>query len=683
MAEFIKFKTAVAKQFKLMCESNILYRVDVSKDELWETYLESYPEETNQIYKVRREYDCNYCKRFIRTIGDVVIITPDNKLMSIWDIDVDVPHFQLVADKMSELVKSKPIYSKFMHIERVAGVDKNFYEIINPDESKSTGTYEHFFVNIPDIYVASETTINEITNMVRTGQQVFKRALDTINIEALDVVLELIDQNTLERGEEFKAIVERFKDLKIEYEKLTNEEEKELWAWNTSVNTANGLVHIRNHAIGTLLIDLSEDTELDEAVRKFESVMAPENYKRTKSVVTKSMIDKAKKTITELGYTSALERRPATINDITVNNILFVDRNITPKLNGDVFDMLAKTTKEKKQSFDKVEDVTIDTFVKDILPNISTLEMMVENKHSNNFMTLLTAKDPTAKYMFKWDNPFSWSYRGETADAIKERVKAAGGSVTGDLCIRLAWDNEDDYDLHVREPNGYEIFFINKGRMSPNGGMLDVDKNAQGYTLTTTPVENVIYTNRRNMQEGIYLVYVHNYCQRRNVDYGFELDIDYLGSVTKFSWDKLFKTNERVNVVAFKYTYETGIEIMDSIPASDMSKIIWNIPTHKFVKVKTMMYSPNYWDDHGVGNKHYFFVLNDCKCDEAVRGFYNEFLKEELHLHRKVFEVLGDKLKMGVEDNSTLCGVGFSSTLRNEIVCRVTGAFTRVLRVKF
>lgn len=91
------------------------------------------------------------------------------------------------------------------------------------------------------------------------------------------------------------------------------------------------------------------------------------------------------------------------------------------------------------------------------------------------------------------------------------------------------------------------------------------------------------------------------------------------------------------------------------------------------------MNSPNHWNG-AVGNKHVFFVIEGAKNDEAPRGFYNEFLKPELETNRKVFEVLGSKLKVEPSDKQ-VTGVGFSDTQRNSFICRVEGKFKRTLKV--
>ncbi len=95
-----------------------------------------------------------------------------------------------------------------------------------------------------------------------------------------------------------------------------------------------------------------------------------------------------------------------------------------------------------------------------------------------------------------------------------------------------------------------------------------------------------------------------------------------------------------------------------------------------------MMHSPNYWDGNGVGNKHFLFMLDGCINDDTARGFFNEFLDEVLTPHRKVLEMVGARMKTDSSDQQ-LSGLGFSSTRRDHVLCRVSGSFTRVVKVLF
>lgn len=47
---------------------------------------------------------------------------------------------------------------------------------------------------------------------------------------------------------------------------------------------------------------------------------------------------------------------------------------------------------------------------------------------------------------------------------------------TGDVQVTVAWDADSDVDLHVVDPDGWEIFW--GSRQSPSGGQLDLDSNA-------------------------------------------------------------------------------------------------------------------------------------------------------------------------------------------------------------
>ena len=78
-------------------------------------------------------------------------------------------------------------------------------------------------------------------------------------------------------------------------------------------------------------------------------------------------------------------------------------------------------------------------------------------------------------------------------EEIDNRLDDAGGHSSEQLSVSLAWGTTDDIDLIVYEPDGTRIFFNDK--VSASGGRLDVDANRTGANLTSSPVENVFWTN--------------------------------------------------------------------------------------------------------------------------------------------------------------------------------------------
>jgi len=683
--DFEGFKRAVAHQFQRMQEHD-LFVANIDGDDLWATYLSSFPDGTNPVYRKRTEHDCSGCRSFIKKVGKLVAII-DGKPQSIWDINQGLPDgksqvdhgYQVVADALAAKVKAAAIDNVFLSFEKTAGADRTFENIVSDVKA-----WEHFFIRIPAQYIVKTEAIGPKLSETRATHDVLARSLAELTRDAVETVQELISQNSLYRGEENKFAVDSFAELQKSYHKLKTAGDRDAYVWSEVSTVPASVGRIRNTAIGTLLVSLSEGQEIEAAVRSFESVVAPANYKRPTALVTKAQVEKAKQTIQDLGLTSALKRRFAVLQDITINNIIFADRNAKKEINGDVFDELETTTNSKK-SFDKVEEIGIEKFLTDVLPKASSLEIFVENRHAPNLVSLIAPDDSTAGQLFKWSNHFSWSYNGEMADAIKERVKAAGGSVVGDLCCRLAWEYTDDLDFHCTEPGShggpggsYDINFTNRRQKSPCGGTLDLDANgADGQR--DDPAENIYYSDKRQMKEGIYTLLVHNY-NRRSDGKGFVVEMEFDGQIHRIEYDKALRNQERLEIA--KIRLKNGeFSIIESLPSTQTSKEVWDLKTQTFHRASVVMMSPNHWDGQPVGNKHYFFMIDGCQNNGTARGFFNEFLKEELNQHRKVLEMVGSKMKISGDEQ--LSGLGFSSTAKNTLVCRVKGSFTRTLKIVF
>jgi len=681
--DFKVLKEAVREQFSLMSSSKRLFVTNATKDELWETYLKSFPEGTNPIYKERREHDCQCCKQFIRACGNVVSIDKDLNLQSIWDIEIG-DYYQEVADALSALVKSKVINQEFFHYEKNLGTDKNVQLIeegIDEWEDKQTITWQHFHFKLPNKFVKNKDAMGTILGKASSNQQVFERGLKEITLEAIETVLDLIKQKSIYRGEEFKSAVESFFIQKMEYIEVIGSTRRNLYCWKKADNPPNN-APIRNTVIGTLLCDISDEVSLDAAVGKYEAKVAPTNYKRPTALITKGMIAKAHKKVVELGIADCLERRYSVTEDVTINNVLFADRSVKKVMN--VFDELQKKTSDVPKNLDKVVAVDIKTFIDDILPRVSTIELLFENKHTNNLMSLISPINfinVNAKNLFKWDNNFSWGYNGNVTDSMKQRVKKAGGNVEGVLRFSIQWNdgdnNQNDFDAHCIEPNGHRIYYRNKHSLH-SGGRLDVDIISPGRKVA---VENITWAIKRNMLPGTYQFLVHNY-NHSGGKTGFSAEIEYDGKIYSYEYGKELRQDQKVLVAELDFSIEKGIKFIKSLPSTHATKEVWNINTEKFQNVSMVMNSPNHWDGNKTGNKHYFFILEGCRNTEQTRGFYNEFLKDDLREHRKVFEVLGDQMKVE-QSNNQLSGLGFSSTQKNQIVCRLTGTFNRIIKIDF
>lgn len=660
---FPQFAKAVYNQFTNMSQHE-LYRVDLSGDKIWEMYLGAFPEGTNPIYRERTEHDCSCCKQFIRNLGNAVAIVGDD-VITLWDnLQVPAPYNQ-VTDFLMKAVKSRPIVSLFRTKEGGYGAEHTLEQL----EDGTVHRWHHFHGKIA--YRHLSQTPDKAIGDFNTTVDLLTRGLTEFTLEALDTVVDLIQQNNLYRGEEFDFKVRHFTGLKLVYQTASPEMQK-LLPW---IHAVDPNARFRNTVIGTLVQDLSEGMDLEKAVKVYESKVAPHNYKRPTALITPRMVENAMATLKALNLEPAVERRFARISDVSVNNVLWVSNAAQEQMKDGIHGLLLQEAQKAPVTLNKVtEKVSIDWFMKNVAPQASKMEILVKNSQLGNFVSLTAPVHTNVNPLFKWNNNFAWSYDGNFTDSIKERVKRAGGNVDAKLRVSLGWFNYDDLDLHANCPDGH-IFF---GRMM---GILDVDMNRTSNE-SREAVENLAW---KNPKDGVYAIEVNQYSKRESQDVGFTIEIAYDGITEQYSYPHALRNNETVAVarLTVKHGKVESVTVSPKLIKGSASQEKWGIHTETFTEVDTLMHSPNHWNGDQTGNRHWIFALKGCKNPLPTRGIYNEFLRSDLEQHRKVFEVLGAKTQCQ-PTNDQLSGVGFSSTRKDvAIVKATTPDFVRTFEIHF
>lgn len=647
-----EFTRVVSAKYQQMSEDELFV---VDAPDLYEKYLEAFPSGTNPMFRTRTVHDCQTCKRFIRNLGPVITIN-NGTVATVWDVSVGTFE-DVVAVKMADYVRSRNVVSVFRSKEKRYGMDHNY--------DANNERYDHLWGDVSSKHYALDDAAKR--GVLNTVAQVLARGLDQIRLGDIQTVLELIESNALYRGEEHKAAILGFKELLKKYREVS-EYGLDTLAANRFIweNINNRNARFRNTVIGTLLVDLADNVDLEDAVKSFEQKVAPMNYKRPTAIITQRMVEQAVEKMNTLGIGGAIYRRYARFSDISVNDVLFVDNATAGSMKDGVAALLESSVKPKSVNTDKATPITADEFVKTVLPGAKSVELHLQNKHTGNFVCLTAPKDGAAEQqLFRWNNNYAWSYDGDVTDSVKMRVKAAGGNVDAKLRVSLSWYNFDDLDLHCETPSFDHIYYGNKR------GILDVDMNAR-MGQTRTPVENLAFTA---LSDGVYKIYVNQFQQRETDNVGFAIEIESGGTLHQYSYPKVLKTKETVQ--CFSLTVKRGnldiIDVHGGLVGGSSSSEKWGVKTETLVPVTSIMYSPNHWEGAGgVGAKHLIFALKDCRNPGECRGVYNEFLRPDLEPHRKVFEVLGSKTKCPPSDEQ-ISGVGFTAARGDTVAVVVDG----------
>lgn len=286
---FNQFRDQMINHFNdLVSTHDRIFEVDYDKDTLYALYLESFPEGANPIFRKRAEHDCSCCRHFIKEIGGVIFLDDDLTMHTLWEFQKEDPKYGPVASALDQYIRSRPIRGIYLSQVGRVGSQSNMDNVLDI-------RWDHFFLDVPRQFIERDSVSrNTKIGQYRDTANVFCRSMEEISLEAVDTILELIASNTLYKGAEWQPAIRAFKRHKKAFDKLP-QDKRIVYAWLDAGRVGPVIGRLRNHSIGTLLRDVSEGRDLDNAVRAYEQIVAPANYKRPKAIFTKKMLEDAKK----------------------------------------------------------------------------------------------------------------------------------------------------------------------------------------------------------------------------------------------------------------------------------------------------------------------------------------------------------------------------------------------------
>lgn len=669
MSNFSQLKTFLDKRQQELFDIATLtgnpvltMRVESEHGSLSQHYVESWPPEANQVFRERREMDCNADRHYIRNIGNICVYDANGVKQSLWNAENDLTGAPAVLYANMRKAFTTDITGVFaLDISKVGSLP-------NVDNYDLNIMWDHFYLEVPAEYVM-EGGVAAYKGSVETARAVLERNHTELSIEHARTILELIDatdETQLYRGEQYRSgLIGLIQFLETE---LTED-----FLWREAVKM-RGKANFRNNPVGQLLVNLSEGMEDTVALKKYYDMVDPTKFNHSQTLLTPAMKKRAAEAIKELGYEESIHRRPAVATDINVNDVLF-SAAVTNDA-GDILDMLVPDTTTEVDG--NATDIGIEDFIAQVLPKITSMEAYFDNDLKPNAMTLVAPKFPDAPVITQWDNGFSWAYAGGITDSgMKEKVKKAGGKTEGALRISLGWHNADDLDLHLRQV-GRSVLYHGTRRWK--GGTLDVDMNAGSRMNSVDPVENIIFQSLDQLRGTTFEVSVRQYSCRTRNNPGFYLEVETSEGVRTYKHEGVVSGHN--HVLSISVDNKGNISFTDVYQCDNAPTEVQGVKTKSYQNVSLMMLSPNHWGDNTKGNKHYFFILDDMENKEPVRGIFNEFLCDELKPHRKTMQHLGHALRSQPSPDQ-LSGLGFSSTKRETLNVRVRGEINRSYNIKF
>ncbi len=396
-APYHAFLAGVQTRFAELTHGKPLFTVGIDGGALWSLYLGGLPVDE------RQHHTCHACRHFIERHGNLVLIAEDGTLTSpVWDEALATPELRGAVQSIREAVEKAKVNGVFLSSEKVWGTPQ-------------TGEWRHLAVKPLNGCVYRGTLLNAGQRMaeLREDFRCLQTALDEFKPQALKQARTILEADALARSERFLGPV-AWLEARHGDRKAKNAALRTNLLWLAVATAPAGFCKPRSGMVGTLLEDLISGMDVADVKRRFDAKMHPLQYQRPQAPPSAGNIRQAEEAFEKLGLASALDRRFATPADV----LEWTWRPSAAKPaapEGGVFGHLKAKGQARASRVElPSKTMTWAKFRDAVLPGAEKLELIVPYS-SGAFCALVTAVDPEAPALLKWDredrrNPVNWYF---------------------------------------------------------------------------------------------------------------------------------------------------------------------------------------------------------------------------------------------------------------------------------
>ena len=415
-----------------------LYTTDAGG--LYDIFLDHIPEEA------RQHYNCNACRHFVNRYGGLVGIDLSGALHPVMWADQE-GFFAEAIEAVRRVVKRANVTGVFVTSEKRLG-------------TPVTGSWHHMAVNVPvDMRHRDRLrTAYQVAAEKAEDYKMLGRAIGMYKWETVRAAVNLLRSESLYRGEKVRGVAEWLLGVHHCLGAANNSWARRNLMWHAVATAPAGFCHVSSTMIGTLLDDIAAGLDMDTVRRKFAEKMNPTQYQRPKAAPTAGNIEQAEKIVERLGIANSLRRRFARLEEL---QLLWKPAPQKQPAGGVFGHLKPKAAKPTDMVAVRSQAMTWWKFAATVLPQALKIEYKVDTSRLEPYGAILTAVDPDAPPIIRWDNeidrnPFSWYLYAHGSAGYNWNLSSGWVDVTGVTLQPSLWQEGHEYQ-------GKSVFFILEG----------------------------------------------------------------------------------------------------------------------------------------------------------------------------------------------------------------------------